>query len=124
MDMQAEGAVFHGLFSLADGVTEGEFLPAFQAFYSHLVEMGFARGYRIMRRQPLEGFGKTLPDFQYHAEVEFPSLTEDNACYEYVKRNEEPVRSLHRTMNSKVKRGSADFFLAVCVSGSRVTNSS
>jgi hypothetical protein len=112
------GAVFHGLFSLADGVTEPEFLSAFHAFYSHLVEMGFARGYRILRRQPLPGFGKTLPDFEYHAEVEFPSLKEDGDCYEYVRRNEEPVRSLHGAMNSKVRRGSADFFLEVCVGGS------
>jgi len=108
-------AVFHGLFSLKDGVTEAEFLRAFDAFYSHLVEMRYARGYRILRRQPLEGFGNTLPRFEYHAEVEFPSLEEDRACYEYVKRNDEPVRSLHRAMNTKVKRGSADFFLTVCV---------
>jgi hypothetical protein len=111
------GAVFHSLFRLKDGVAEAEFLSAFEAFYNHLIEMGFARGYRIMRRHPLEGFGKTLPSFEYHAEVEFPGLEEDSACYEYVKRNEEPVRSLHRAMNSKVRRGSADFFLGVCIGG-------
>jgi hypothetical protein len=96
-----------------DGVAEAEFMPAFEAFYNHLMDMGFARGYRIMRRQPLEGFGKTLPPFEYHAEIEFFGLAEDQACYEYVRRNEEPVRSLHRAMNSKAS--SADFFLAVCI---------
>jgi hypothetical protein len=110
-----DGAVFHSLFSLIDGVAEAEFMPAFEAFHDHLVEMGFARGYRITRRQPLEGFGKTLPAFEYHAEIEFFGLAEDQACYEYVKRNEEPVRSLHRAMNSKTR--SADFFLAVRIGG-------
>jgi len=108
-------ALFHSLFTLKDDVSEPEFLIAFEAFYDHLVAMGFARGYRIMRRQPLEGFGKSLPEFEYHAEIEFPSLAGDQACYEYVKRNEEPVRSLHRAMNSKAKSGSADFFLEVCI---------
>jgi hypothetical protein len=115
---KVSGAVFHGLFKLMDGVTEAEFLLAFDAFYSHLVEMGYARNYRVMRRHPLDGFGNTLPPFEYLAEVEFPTLAEDQACYEYVKRNEEPVRSLHRAMNSKVRRGSADFFLTVRVGGS------
>ena len=108
-------AVFHSVFTLKGGVSEQEFLTAFEAFYDHLLAAGFARGYRIMRRQPLEGFGKSLPEFEYHAEIEFPGLAEDQACYEYVKRNEEPIRSIHRAMNSKVKNGSADFFLEVCI---------
>jgi hypothetical protein len=108
-------AVFHSVFALKRGVSEQEFLTAFDAFYNHLVTMGFARGYRIMQRQPLEGFGKSLPEFEYHAEIEFAGLAEDQACYEYVKRNEEPIRSIHRAMNSKVKNGSADFFLEVCI---------
>ena len=32
---------------------------------------------------------------------------------DYVKKNEEPIRSLHRAMNSKVKGGVAHFFLGV-----------
>jgi len=87
-----------------------------EAFYSHLVEMGFARSYRLMRRVPLQGFGATLPSFEYHAEIEFPDLGEDEACYRYVQKDEEPVRSLHRAMNSKVQRGSADLFRGVCIS--------
>ena len=101
----------NGLFTLADGVSEKEFLPAFEAFYQHLREMGFVRNYRMMRRQPLEGFGAPLPDFDYHVEIEFPSLEQDQACYDYVNKNEESVRSLHRAMNCKVRRGSAYFFL-------------
>jgi hypothetical protein len=110
------GAVLHGLFTLADGVSEQDFLPAFAAFYQHLKAMGFVRRHRMVRRQALdEAFGAPLPEFDYHVEIEFPSLEQDQACYVYVKKNEEPVRSLHRAMNSKVKRGSAHFFLGVYV---------
>jgi len=65
-------ALFHSLFTLKDDVSEPEFLIAFEAFYDHLVAMGFARGYRIMRRQPLEGFGKSLPEFEYQQRSSFP----------------------------------------------------
>jgi hypothetical protein len=68
-----------------------------------------------MRRQRLDGFGAALPDFDYHVEIGFPSLDQELACYNYIKGNEEPVRSLHRAMNSKVKRGSEYFFLDVCI---------
>ena len=112
---EQSGAVFHSLFRLRDSVAEREFLAACEAFYRHLIEAGFARSYRIMRRQLLEGFGDTLPRFEYHGELEFADLDHDRRCDEYVRRNEEPVRSLHRAMNSKVGRGSADFFLRVCV---------
>lgn len=107
------GAVLHGLFSLADGATERAFLPAFRAFYGHLRELGFVSGYHVARRGPLDGFGAGLPDFDYHVEIEFPSLAHDQECYEYVKKNDEPIRSLHRAMNSQVKRGSAHFFLSI-----------
>jgi hypothetical protein len=113
MDRKA-GAVLNGLFSLADGVLEQDFFPAFEAFYQHLKEKGFVRQYQIMRRQPLEGFGRPLPGFDYHVEIEFPSVEQDQACYDYVKKNEEPIRSLHRAMNSKVKPD-AYFFLGVYV---------
>jgi hypothetical protein len=100
------GAVLHVLFTLADGVTEQEFLPAYATCYGHLKDMG---------RQPLDGFGDDLPDFSYHVAIEFPDLERDQACYDYVKKNDEPVRSLHRAMNSKVRRGSSNFFLGVYI---------
>ena len=105
------GAVLHALFTLADGVSEQEFFPAFEAFYQHLKELGFVHGCRAMRRRPLEGFGAPLPSFDYHVEFEFLSFEKDQACYDYVKENKEPVQSLHRAMNSKVRHGSAHFFL-------------
>jgi hypothetical protein len=103
-------AVFSGVFVLRDGVSEAEFLPTLHAFYNHFIAIGFATSYRILRRVPLEGFGKTLPAFTYRGELQYPNLEQEQAAYEYVKKDEEPIRSLHRTMNTKVKPG-ADFFL-------------
>jgi hypothetical protein len=108
---QQIGVSLHGVFSLADHAAESAFLTAFRAFYGHLSELGFVSGYRIARRQPLDGFGDKLPRFDYHVEIAFASSAHDQACYDYVKKDEEPVRSLHRAMNSQVRRGSADFFL-------------
>jgi hypothetical protein len=50
---------------LRDGVSEKEFLPRLHAFFQHFIDMGFATGYRVMRREALDDFGKTLPAFAY-----------------------------------------------------------
>jgi hypothetical protein len=72
--------------------------------------MEFATGYRIMRREALDGFGKTLPAFTYRGEMIYPDLERENAAYEYVKQRDGRVHSLHVAMKSMVKPG-ADFFL-------------
>ena len=56
---------FSGVFALRDGVSEEEFLPRLHAFFQHFIDIGFATGYRIMRREALDGFGKTLPALTY-----------------------------------------------------------
>ena len=105
---------FSGIFSLRDDITESEFLPTLHAFYRHLIERGFATSYRVMRRESLEGFGKSLPAFSYRGELRYATAEREAAAYAYVKEDKEPVRSLHRAMNSKVKRD-ADFFLERCI---------
>jgi hypothetical protein len=101
---------FSGVFALRDGVREEEFLPKLHAFFQHFIDMGFATGYRIMRREPLEGFGKTLPAFTYRGELSYSDLEREQAAYEYIRRRGEQVHSLHVAMNSMVKID-ADFFL-------------
>ena len=101
---------FSGIFALRDGVSEEQFLPRLYAFFQHLIDMGFATGYRVMRREALDGFGKTLPAFTYRAELIYPDLEREHAAYEYVKQHGEQVNSLHVSMNSMVKPD-ADFFL-------------
>ena len=107
---EISSACFSGVFSLRDGVSEKEFLPKLHAFYQHFIDMGFASSYRVMRREALDGFGKTLPAFTYRGELIYPDLEREHAAYEYVKQHGEQVNSLHVGMNSMVK-SSADFFL-------------
>jgi hypothetical protein len=80
------------------------------AFFQHFIDMGFATSYRIMRREALDGFGRTLPAFTYRGELIYPDLEREYAAYEYVKQHGERVHSLHVAMNSMVKTD-ADFFL-------------
>ena len=101
---------FSGVFALRDGVSETEFLPKLHAFFQHFIDMGFATGYRIMRREALDGFGKTLPAFTYRGELIYPDLDREHAAYAYVKQHGAEVTSLHVAMNSMVKPD-ADFFL-------------
>jgi len=103
---------FSGVFTLRDGVSEEEFLPRLRAFFQHFVDMGFATGYRVMRRETLEDFGKSLPAFTYRGELLYEDLKREHAAYEYVKQRDERVHALHVAMNSMVKRD-ADFFLEV-----------
>ena len=101
---------FSGVFALQDGVSEKQFLPRLHAFFQHFIDMGFATGYRVMRREALDDFGKTLPAFTYRGELIYPDLDREHAAYEYVKQRGEQVHSLHVAMNSLVKPD-ADFFL-------------
>jgi hypothetical protein len=111
MNMQDESLVrFSGVFSLRDGISEADFLPKLHAFFQHFIDMGFAHSYRIMRRETLEGFGKTLPNFQYRGELHYLNLELEHAAYAYVRQRSERVHALHVAMNSMVKPA-ADFFL-------------
>ena len=42
-----------------------------------------------MRREALDGFGKTLPAFTYRGELVYPDLEQEHAAYEYVKQHGE-----------------------------------
>jgi hypothetical protein len=89
--MQAISLVsFSGVFALRDDVTENEFLPRLHAFLQHFIDMGFAKGYRVMRREALDGFGKTLPAFTYRGELVYSDLEREHAAYECVKQHGEP----------------------------------
>ncbi len=101
---------FSGVFSLREGVSEDDFLPALHAFFQHFIEMGFATRYRILRREALDGFGKTLPAFEYRGELIYPDQERERAAYDYVSQRSGRVHALHVAMNRMVQRD-ADFFL-------------
>jgi hypothetical protein len=47
--------------------------------------------------------------------LEFRDKETEERCYQYVAANAEPIRALHRAMNSKVERGTAMFFVCADV---------
>src|SRR5215510_12832100 len=97
----SEGDVgLNALFSLRQGTIEEDFFSALRIFYQHLHDIGYACGYRCLKRLPLAGFGHNLPDFDYQVIIEFADAETEAACYDYVRKNQEPVRSLHLAMNS------------------------
>ena len=73
---------FSGVFALRDGVSEKDFLPRLHAFFQHFIDMGFAKGYRVMRREALDGFGKTLPAFTYRSELIYPDPVREHAAHD------------------------------------------
>jgi hypothetical protein len=75
-------AILNGVFELREGVSEEEFVPTLKAFYEHFIELGFAFGYRILRCEALEGFGKTLPAFKYRGALIYPNMEREQAAYE------------------------------------------
>ncbi|MBV9250810.1 MAG: hypothetical protein JO227_16360 [Acetobacteraceae bacterium] len=105
-------AVLHGLFRLRDGVTDDEFQIAFDAFVAHLAEAGYPSESRVMRRKPLPGFGKKLPDFTHYSAIMFADAEREQACYDYVANGAPEVHAIHRNMNRLVAPG-AQFFVTI-----------
>jgi hypothetical protein len=108
--MPEQGVALNALFSLREGTVEEEFFSSLRAFHQHLRDVGYARGCRCLKRLPLSGFAERLPAFDYQAIIEFADAKTEAACYDYVQKNQEPVRSLHLAMNSRVAEG-AQFYL-------------
>jgi len=103
--MPGRGVALKAPFSLQRGVAGAEFFIALEAFYRHLRDTGYARECRSLRRLPLAGFGESLPAFAYQVTIDFQDARTEAACYGYIQGNQEPVRSLHLAMNSRVAEG-------------------
>lgn len=101
----------HGLFDLKPGVEVGAYRAAFDAFCAHLHEQGYVTGWSFMRRSPHPGYDRNPPETAFHVGMDFPDRARAEACYRYVAANEEPLRTLHRTMNAKVVATTTRFFL-------------
>ena len=98
--------VLNALFDLNQDVAEGAFKAALDDFCRHLQREGYVLSWRWMQQIQPSG-----PSFPRPTQVR--SEASEARCYEYVAANREPIRTSHRTMNSKVKRGSAMFFVCM-----------
>ena len=101
----------HGLFDLKPGIDLQDYRNALEAFCRHLQAQGYVAGWSLMRRSPHPGYDRNPPETAYYVSIDFPDRAQAENCYRYVAANEEPLRSLHRTMNAKVVPTTTRFFL-------------
>ena len=101
----------HGLFDLKPEIELGAYRAAFEAFCRHLQEQGYVKQWRFMRRSSHPGYDRNSPETAYYVSIDFPDRVLAEACYRYVAADQEPLRSLHRAMNSKVVPTTTRFFL-------------
>jgi hypothetical protein len=101
----------HGLFDLKPGIEVGGYQEDFEAFCLHLQEQGYVTRWSFMRRSPHPGYDRNPPETMFYVSVDFPDRERAEACYRYVAADQEPLRTLHRTMNTKVVPTTTRFFL-------------
>jgi hypothetical protein len=101
----------HGLFDLKPGIELHAYHAAFDAFCRHLETQGYVTGWSLMRRSPHAGYDRNPPETAFHVRMDFPDRKTAEACYGFVAADEEPLRTLHRGMNSKVVASTTRFFL-------------
>ena len=102
--------LLHGLFDLHDGVSEQELRQSFELFSGHLKEIRMVTAWRFMRHQEHEGFNARAPKTDYYVSVEFADMAHAEECWSYIEGTDEPMRSLHSAVFSKVRNTS--FFLS------------
>jgi len=96
---------FSGVFALRDGVSEEEFLPRLRAFFQHFIDIGFATNYRIMRREALDDFGRTLPAFTYRGELIYPDLKREQAALCQTTRRTRARAACRDEVDGQTRRG-------------------
>src|SRR3954463_8818386 len=105
----------HGLFDLLEGVEVSAYRAAFAAFCLHLQQQGYVTAWSFMGRTPHAGYDRNPPDTAFYVSIVFPDRARAEACYRYVAADEEPLRMLHKAMNSKVVPTTTRFFLSEAV---------
>ena len=103
--------ILHALFDLKADISERDFKKALEDFCAHLRDEGYVIGWRWMRQIIPAGPSFPRPAQSQFVAFEFSDEETEQRCYEYVAANAEPIRALHRAMNSKVERRSAMFFV-------------
>jgi|SRR5215813_12806588 len=103
--------VLHALFDLKPQVAELDFRQALAEFCRHLQSAGYITSWRWMHQIDPVGPAFPRPLQKQLVALEFIDARAEQRCYEYVAANAEPIRTLHRAMNSHVEPGSAMFFV-------------
>jgi len=102
--------IMHGLFDFTDGVKEEEFRQSFELFSEHLKDMRLVVSWRFMRHQAHDGYNARPPLTEYYVSMEFADMHDAERCWTCIQDNNEPLKSLHSDVFSKVQNTS--FFLS------------
>ena len=95
--------IMHGMFDLTDDATAGAFRESFDLFSEHLKATEMVLGCRFMRRQAHDGYNADPPLTQYYVSMEFTDMDYAERCWDYVEENNEPLKSLHTAVFSKIQ---------------------
>ena len=102
--------LMHGLFDLNDGVDETDLRQCFERFSEHLKENSLVIGGRFMQHQAHDGFNAREPSTKYYVSIEFKDMDHAERCWAYIEDKNEPLKSLHNAVFSKVRN--TVFFLS------------
>ena len=102
--------MMHGLFDLKGDVNEGDFRRSFELFSEHLQANIMVLGCRLMRHQAHDGYNARPPSTQYYVSIEFTDMDSAERCWNYIEKNDEPQKSLHNAVFSKIQN--SRFFLS------------
>ena len=102
--------VMHSTFNLKPGVSADDFKMAFQAFCAHLREQNLLEQWRLMTHEPHDGYNADAPLGKHYLMTEFANTAAAQRCWDYVALDEEPIRTLHYEVRSRITDSS--FYLS------------
>ena len=101
--------IMHGLFDLKSDYSSSQFKLAFDNFCGHLKQEALLVSWSYMQRTPDDVYDARPPEMKFHVAMKFSDAKQAEASKVYVTANQEPIKSLHFAVNSKVKN--TQFFL-------------
>ncbi len=99
---QTEYYSMFGAFNLREGIELSAFKQVYDTFCEHLNQQGYVHSWRLWKRAYHSGYDAQFPDVGVMVEMCFHDHAASLASWGYVKADEEPMRSLHVAVNTKV----------------------
>lgn len=99
-----------GAFNLQSGKTLLTFQLAFDAFCTHLKEVGYVPSWRVWERAYHDGYDTRFPDVSVMIEMRFHTYEAAMEAWDYIESKSEPMHGLHVAMNMQV----TDSYFVLC----------
>ena len=88
----------YGVFEVAEGSREADFLAAFVALRDHLLDVDLITGGRMLRRTPHENYESDPPRLSHVVELDFATDQMAEACWDYIQDPGSAGRPIHHAM--------------------------